>query len=52
MNRMEDQWLHLKRDELKRQVFEDECELVDQIINGMNNRGKKAEFEVKRFIFN
>ncbi len=52
MNRMEDQWLHLKRDELKGRVFEDELELVDEIINGMNNRGKQAGFEVERFAFN
>ncbi len=52
MNKMEDQWLHLKRDELRARVFEDECELVEEIINGMNNRGKQAGFEVERFTFN
>lgn len=52
MNRMEDQWLHLKRDELKGRVFEDEYELVEGIIEGMNNRGQESGFEVERFIFN
>ncbi|MBD2410486.1 transposase [Nostoc calcicola FACHB-3891] len=28
MNRIEDQWLHLKRDELSSQIFEDEYELA------------------------
>ena len=52
MNRMEDQWLHLKRDELKGRVFEDEWELVEEIIEGMNNRGREGGFEVERFTFN
>ena len=51
MNRMEDQWLHLKRDELKGRVFEDECELVEGIIEGMNNRGKEGGFEGVRPFF-
>ncbi|WP_370460713.1 transposase [Brasilonema octagenarum] len=28
MNRIEDEWLHLKRDELASRVFEDEYELA------------------------
>ena len=52
MNRMEDQWLHLKRDELRGRVFEDECDLVEGIIEGMNHRGQEGGFEVERFIFN
>lgn len=30
MNRIEDEWLHLKRDELAGQVFEDEYEVRDR----------------------
>ena len=52
MNRMEDQWLHLKRDELRGRVFEDEYELVEGIIEGMNNRATEGGFKVERFIFN
>ena len=52
MNRMEDQWLHLKRDELRGRVFEDEYDLVEGIIEGMNHRGSQGGFEVERFIFN
>lgn len=52
MNRMEDQWLHLKRDELRGRIFEDEYDLVEGIIEGMNHRGEQGGFEVERFIFN
>jgi len=52
MNRMEDQWLHLKRDELRGRVFQDEYDLVEGIIFGMNHRGEEGGFEVERFIFN
>ena len=49
---MEDQWLHLKRDELRGRVFQDEYDLVEGIIFGMNHRGEEGGFEVERFIFN
>ncbi|NES80965.1 MAG: hypothetical protein F6K10_05915 [Moorea sp. SIO2B7] len=49
---MEAQLLHLKRDELRGRVFEDEYELVEEIIEGMNNRGKEGGFEGERFTFN
>ena len=52
MNRMEDQWLHLKRDELQGRVFEDEYDLVLGIIEGMNHRGQQNNYEVERFTFN
>ena len=52
MNRMEDQWLHLKRDELRGRVFQDEYDLVEGIIEGMKHRGEQGGFEVERFIFN
>ena len=52
MNRIEEQWLHLKRGELQARVYEDEYELVEGIIEGMNNRGKKNNYEVERFMFN
>ena len=52
MNRIEEQWLHMKRGELQARVYEDEYELVEGIIEGTNNRGKKNNHEVERFTFN
>ncbi|QYO66416.1 transposase [Leptolyngbya sp. 7M] len=52
MNRIEEEWLHLKRDELASQVFEDEVDLADAIIEGMENRGRNGGYTVKRFKFN
>lgn len=52
MNRIEDEWLHLKRDELASRVFEDEVDLADAIMDGIENRAAKGECEVERFKFN
>ncbi|MBO9997625.1 MAG: transposase [Cyanobacteria bacterium SID2] len=52
MNRMEDRWLHLKRDKLRGRVFQDAYDLVEGIIEGMEHRGEPGNFEVERFIFN
>ena len=40
MNRIEQQWLHLKRDELASRVFEDEYDLALAIIAGIERRGQ------------
>ena len=52
MNRIEDQWLHLKRQELAGRVFEDEYDLVLAIIQGVHDRGKQGDFFVERLMFN
>jgi len=52
MNRIEQQWLHLKRDELASRVFEDEVDLAHAIIAGLENRGKNGGYTVERFKFN
>ena len=52
MNRIEDQWLHLKRQELAGQVFDDEYDLILAIIQGIYNRGKQGNFSVERLMFN
>lgn len=52
MNRIEDEWLHLKRDELASRVFEDEFDLAMAIIEGVEARAKPAAYQVERFIFN
>ena len=52
MNRIEDEWLHLKRDELACRVFEDEYELAIAIIEGIENRATQGHYQVERFMFN
>ncbi|MDZ7993696.1 MAG: hypothetical protein RMX69_15910 [Nostoc sp. EspVER01] len=49
---IEDEWLHLKRDELAGQVFEDEYELAIAIMDGINHRAKQGQYQVERFTFN
>ena len=52
MNRIEEQWLHLKRDELQGRVYEDEYDLVMGIIEGMNHRAEQNNYTVERLMFN
>ncbi|MDM9582982.1 transposase [Nostoc sp. GT001] len=52
MNRIEDEWLHLKRDELAGRVFDDEYELAIAIIEGIENRAVQGQYQVERFMFN
>lgn len=52
MNRIEEQWLHLKRQELGGYVFEDEYDLALSIIEGIENRGQQGNYTVERLMFN
>jgi putative transposase len=52
MNRIEEQWLHIKRQELGGRVFEDEYDLALAIINGIENRGRQGNYSVERLVFN
>ena len=52
MNRIEQEWLHLKRDGLASRVFEDEVDLAHAIIEGLQNRGRNRGYIVERFKFN
>ena len=52
MNRIEEQWLHLKRQELGGRVFEDEYDLALAIIDGIENRGQQGNYSVERLMFN
>lgn len=52
MNRIEEEWLHLKRDELASRVFEDEVDLALALIEGLENRSNKSGYTVQRFKFN
>ena len=54
---IEDEWLHLKRDELACQVFADEYDLAlamgyaqpEAIATGLESRAARAEYTVERF---
>ena len=52
MNRIEDEWLHLKYDELAAQVFEDEYEVALALIAAIEARGQRGNYPVERFKFN
>jgi transposase len=52
MNRIEDEWLHLKRDELAGRVFEDELDLAYALMAGIENRASQGGYSVSRFSFN
>ncbi|MCL6435324.1 MAG: transposase [Leptolyngbyaceae cyanobacterium HOT.MB2.61] len=52
MNRIEDEWLHLKRHELGSQLFEQEYDLAITLINLIEQRGQRRGYAVERFIFN
>ncbi len=52
MNRIEDEWLQLKRTELASRVFDDEVDLADAIMEGIENRGRNSGYPVERFKFN
>lgn len=52
MNRIEDEWLHLKPHELSSEVFEHEYDLALTLIEVIQSRGNRREYPVERFIFN
>jgi putative transposase len=52
INRIEDEWLHLKYDELAAQVFEDEYELALALMEAIETRGQRGNYPVERFKFN
>lgn len=52
MNRIEEEWLHLKRHELRAQLFEDEYDLVLALIEAIYDRGQRRGYPVERFRFN
>ena len=51
MNRIEDEWLHLKRDELSSRIFEDDYLLAMALISGIEARAVRCGYEVERFKF-
>ena len=52
MNRIEDEWLDLKRNELACRVFDDEYDLAMAIMAGVESRANNASYPVERFMFN
>lgn len=52
MNRIEDEWLHLKRHELCSQLFEHEYDLAIALMDTIERRGQRRAYTVERFIFN
>ncbi|WP_377473314.1 MAG: hypothetical protein P2A85_14680 [Microcoleus anatoxicus] len=49
MNRIEDEWLHLKRDELACQVFADEYDLAIVIARGLETRATRGQYAALAF---
>ena len=52
MNRIEEEWLHLKRHELSAQLFEDEYDLAIALIQAIEERAQRRGYLVERFEFN
>ena len=52
MNRIEEEWLHLKRDQLASRVFDDEYDVAMALIAGIEARGQRRGYSVVRFRFN
>lgn len=51
MNRIEEEWLHLKRHELSAQLFDDEYDLAIALIEAIDSRAQRRGYDVERFIF-
>lgn len=52
MNRIENEWQHLKSDELCGRMFEDEYELALAAVDGVEARGQRGGYTTERFRFN
>ncbi len=51
MNLIETEWHQLKTHELRGQMFEDELELSDAVIDGVNARAESGGYQAERFRF-
>lgn len=51
MNEIECEWRRVKSDEIRGQMFEDECDLATAVIEAMRRRGERAGYRAKRFGF-
>lgn len=52
MNRIENEWQHLKSQELGGQMFEDEYDLALAVMDGVEARGLRKGHVTERFKFN
>jgi len=52
MNRIEEEWLHLKRHELSAQLFDNEYDLAIALMQTIDDRGQRRGYPVERFRFN
>ena len=52
MNRIENEWLHLKSDELACRIFDDEYDLAMAIVAGVEHSSNNACYAVECFMFN
>jgi putative transposase len=51
MNPIELEWQHLKKDELSGQMFDDELELAYAVMNGVQARGRRGNYNTERVKF-
>ena len=52
MNKIESEWLQLKRQELVVRIFDHEYDLAMAVIDGVEIRAEKGEYQSHRFLFN
>lgn len=52
MNRIEEEWLHLKRDELAGRMFDNSYDLATAVIAGGESRSQRGNYNSERFKFN
>jgi putative transposase len=52
MNLIEGEWHQLKTHEIAGRMFDNDCDLVCAIMNGIQSRAERGNYKVERFIFN
>ncbi len=52
MNFIETEWHQIKTHELAGRIFEDEYDLAIAVIEGVEARAKRGEYNTERFLFN
>lgn len=51
MNLIEAQWHQLKTHEIAGRIFDNEYDLANAMIEGMENRSQQGEWALERFMF-
>ena len=52
MNLMETEWHQIKTHQLAGRIFEDECDLSLAVIEGVEARAQRGQYDTERFLFN